>query len=412
MKVLLVNKFFYPRGGAENSFFETARLLERKGHQVVFFSMEHPKNKPSAFAPYFVSNVELNEGGGGLMHNLKTIGRIHYSFEARRKIEKLIKAERPDIAHLNNISHQISPSIIDSLRKFGIPIVMSLRDFKLTCPVYSLLRDGKPCDECRGGRFYKVFANRCTKGSTLKSGVNMTEMYLHHRLMHVYEKIDEFISPSRFLLKKTLEMGFKGSINHLPNFVSVDEYTPSYSSEGDSIVYVGRLSEEKGVSTLIESVKDVNITLKIIGDGPLMPSLKEEVRARGQRNVLFLGFKSGEELKDEIRSSLFTVISSELYENNPRSVLEAFALGKPVIGARIGGIPELVKDNVTGFLFTPASSEDLKNKIRAFLEKKPTIISLGKNARKFVEKEFNPEIHYAGLMKIYETAIRKNKNHA
>jgi glycosyltransferase involved in cell wall biosynthesis len=390
MKILLVNKFFYPRGGAENSFFETARLLERNGHSVAFFSMEHPKNNPSAFA---------------LLHNLRAAGRIHYSFEARKKIEKLIEAERPDIAHLNNISHQISPSIIDSLRKFGIPIVMSLRDYKLTCPVYTLLRDGKLCEECSGGRFYKVFTNRCTK-------VNMTEMYLHHQLMHIYDKIDEFISPSRFLLEKTLEMGFKGSINHLPNFVNTAEYTPSYSSEGDSIVYVGRLSEEKGVSTLIESVKDVDIKLKIIGDGPLMSRLQEEVRASGQNNVFFLGFKSGDELKDEIRNSLFSVIPSEWYENNPRSVLEAFALGKPVVGARIGGIPELVKDNETGFLFTSGSSGDLNCKIKLLLDKKPVLISLGKNARKFVEDGFNPETHYAGLMKIYETAVIKSKNHA
>lgn len=406
MKILLVNKFFYPKGGAENSFFETAKLLERNGHKAVFFSMNHPENLPCAFEPYFVSNVDLNENGG-FMNNLRTIGRIHYSFEAKKNIEKLIAVEKPDIAHLNNISHQISPSIIDSLRKSGIPIVMSLRDYKLTCPVYTLLRDGKLCEECSGGRFYKVLANRCTKGSVSKSAVNMTEMYLHHKLMHVYEKIDEFISPSRFLLEKTLEMGFKGSINHLPNFIPVSEYTPSFSIEGNSIVYLGRLSEEKGVATLIESVRDLDVTLKIIGDGPLMPRLHEQIRARGQKNVVFLGFKTGKELKDEISSSLFTVIPSEWYENNPRSVLESFALGKPVIGARIGGIPELVKDGKTGLLFTPASSEDLKAKISALLQKKPAIISLGKNARQFVEEEFNPEIHYSGLMRIYEKARSK-----
>lgn len=406
MKILLVNKFFYPKGGAENSFFETAKLLERNGHKAVFFSMNHPKNLPSAFEPYFVSNVDLNENGG-FMNNLRTIGRIHYSFEAKRNLEKLIAVEKPDIAHLNNISHQISPSIIDSLRKSGIPIVMSLRDYKLTCPVYTLLRDGMLCEECSGGRFYKVLTNRCTKGSVSKSLVNMTEMYLHHKLMHVYEKIDEFISPSRFLLEKTLEMGFKGSINHLPNFIPVSEYAPSFSIEGNSIVYLGRLSEEKGVATLIESVRDLDVTLKIIGDGPLMPRLQEEIRARGQKNAVFLGFKTGKELKDEISSSLFTVIPSEWYENNPRSVIESFALGKPVIGARIGGIPELVKDGKTGLLFTPASSEDLKAKISVLLQKKPAIISLGKNARQFVEEEFNQKTHYNGLMRIYEKALSK-----
>jgi glycosyltransferase involved in cell wall biosynthesis len=369
--------------------------------------MEHPKNNPSAFAPYFVSNIELNESGG-LLQNLRAAGRIHYSFEARKKIEKLIEAERPDIAHLNNISHQISPSIIHSLRKFGIPIVMSLRDYKLTCPVYTLLRDGKLCEECSGGRFYKVFTNRCTKGSTLKSAVNMTEMYLHHRLMHVYEKIGEFISPSRFLLEKTLEMGFKGSINHLPNFVNIAEYTPSYSSEGDSIVYVGRLSEEKGVSTLIESVRGIDVKLKIIGDGRLMSRLKEEVRAGGLKNVFFLGFRSGEDLKNEIRSSLFTIIPSEWYENNPRSVLEAFALGKPVIGSRIGGIPELIQDWKTGLTFEAGNAAALREKINLVINNKDKMVQMGMFARSFVEKEFSQDVHYERLMRIYKGAIGKS----
>lgn len=407
MKILLVNKFFYPKGGAENSFFETAKLLERNGHKAVFFSMNHPENLPCAFEPYFVSNVDLNENGG-FMNNLRTIGRIHYSFEAKKNIEKLIAVEKPDIAHLNNISHQISPSIIDSLRKSGIPIVMSLRDYKLTCPVYTLLRDGKLCEECSGGRFYKVLTNRCTKGSVSKSAVNMTEMYLHHKLMHVYEKIDEFISPSRFLLEKTLEMGFKGSINHLPNFIPVSEYTPSFSIEGNSIVYLGRLSEEKGVATLIESVRDLDVTLKIIGDGPLIPRLHEQIRARGQKNVVFLGFKTGKELKDEIRSSLFTVIPSEWYENNPRSVIESFALGKPVIGSRIGGIPELIQDWQTGLTFEAGNAADLREKIILVIKNKDKMVRMGMFARSFVEKEFNQDVHYEGLMKIYKGALCKS----
>lgn len=409
MKVLLANKFFYPKGGDAVVCFSTGELLSKRGHQPVFFSMEHPNNLPSPFSKYFVTNVDLNNNGG-FLNQFKTAGRILYSFEAKKKIERLITDEKPDIAHLHNICHQISPSIIDVLKAKGVPVVMTLHDYKLTCPVYILLRDGKVCEECSGGRFYKAFTNRCTKGSALKSAVNMTEMYLHHKLLHIYEKVDEFISPSRFLLEKTIEMGFKGNINYLPNFINPRDFVPSYESAENSIVYVGRLSEEKGVSTLIKSIRGMDeIRLKIIGDGPLMYPLKKEVITRGQRNVIFLGFKSGEELKDEIRKSLFTVIPSEWYENNPRSVLEAFALGKPVVGSRIGGIPELVMDGKTGLLFNASSPEDLREKIKALLIKNDTIKTLGKNAREFVEEGFNPEVHYSGLMRIYEKAMVKNR---
>ncbi len=407
MKVLLANKFFYPKGGDAVVFFSTGDLLLKKGHGTVFFAMEHPNNLSSPYSKYFVSNVDLNSNGG-FLKQLKTAGRILYSLEAKDKIEKLITEEKPDIAHLHNICHQISPSIIDTLKARGIPVVMTLHDYKLTCPVYTLLRGGKPCEECGGGKFYKAIVNKCTKGSAFKSSINTIEMYLHHKFLHIYEKVDEFISPSRFLLGKTREMGFKGSINYLPNFIPVEDFTPSYTHDENSIVYVGRLSEEKGLSTLVESVREIDVKLKIIGEGPMMDGFKKEVSARGQRNVLFLGFKSGDELKNEIRRSLFTVIPSEWYENNPRAVLEAFALGKPVVGARIGGIPELVKDNETGLLFEPGNAKDLRDKITALASKKDAIISLGKNARRFVEEGFNPELHYSGLMRIYEKAMAKN----
>lgn len=408
MKVLLINKFFYPKGGAEVSFLKTADLLEQRGHRVSFFAMDHPLNPPSPFAEYFVSHVEFDEHLGGF-RQVTAAARLLYSLEARRNLRRLLERERPDMAHLHNIYHQISPSIIDVLWKRKIPTVMTLRDYKLTCPVYTHLSNGKVCEKCVGGRYYHVVSNRCTKGSLLKSSLNMLEMYLHHKVLRIYEKVDMFISPSRFLLEKTKEMGFAGELIYLPNFVNCKEYDPLPDWKEKHIVYFGRLSKEKGLLTLLEAIKGLDVQLKIIGEGPERETLKNKAKTERIKNVLFLGYRKDRELTEEIRNSMFAVLPSEWYENNPRSIIEAFALGKPVVASRIGGIPELVKDKETGLLFTPGDPRDLREKIQWFLRCTDAIVVMGKNARQFVERELNPESHYTGLMQIYNRAIEKKK---
>jgi glycosyltransferase involved in cell wall biosynthesis len=239
--------------------------------------------------------------------------------------------------------------------------------------------------------------------------VNTVEMYVHHRMLHIYDKMDTYISPSRFLQEKVREMGLRGEVVYLPNFVDVEKFIPSYEGEGESIVYVGRLSHEKGIATLMDAVKDSRVTLKVIGDGPLKKELVSKVQEERIDNVVFLGYKTGRELHDEIRKSLFLVIPSEWYENNPRTVIEAFALGKPVIGARIGGIPELVKDWETGLTFTSGDARDLREKIEQLLDNPEKIPEMGRKARALVERELNPEIHYRSLLSIYERAIHKSE---
>lgn len=405
MKVLLANKFFFPKGGDAIAFFGTAGLLKKHGHEPLFFSMQDPRNLPSPFSKYFVSNKDLEGGGAG---RLKAAADILYSFEAKKKIKRLIEDERPDIAHLHNICHQISPSIIDALKKKSIPVVMTLHDYKLTCPVYTLFHGGAACEECAGGRYYRAFSNRCTKGSAVKSAINVLEMYLHHRVMHIYERVDTFISPSRFLLEKTREMGFRGRIVHLPNFVDSASFAPSYSFEERSIVYFGRLSREKGLTTLLEAAKGLDATVKIIGEGPQKEELLEKASREGIGNVVFLGFRKGKELHDEIKRSMFAVVPSQWYENNPLSVLEAFALGKPVIGSRIGGIPELVRDDETGLTFAHGEAQDLRDKINSLIDDAGSITGMGRRARGLVENDFNQAAHYDKLMSIYRSVLERD----
>ena len=235
--------------------------------------------------------------------------------------------------------------------------------------------------------------------------VNTVEMYLHHRILHIYDKIDLYLSPSQFMKDLVREMGFMGEVRYLPNFIHADRYLPSYGWEEGSIVYFGRLSYEKGLETLIDAVKELSVEVKIIGEGPLSDLLISKVKNEGIQNVHFLGYKIGEDLNQEIRKSMFAILPSECYENYPRSAMEAFALGKPVIGTRIGGIPELVTDGETGLSFEPGNVVDLREKILSLLENKNKIIEMGKRARAFVEERLNPEKHYHDLMDIYTEAM-------
>ncbi|MCX7920327.1 MAG: glycosyltransferase family 4 protein [bacterium] len=406
MRILLVNKFFYPKGGSEKVFFETAELMKKNGHTVRFFSMVAPENQPSSESEYFVSNINFKQSGG-IFQQFKTAGRILYSLEAKKKIQMLIDKEKPDLAHLHNIYHQISPSIIDSLKKNNIPIIMTLHDYKLTCPIYVLYRDQQVCDDCKNGKYYKVVLHRCVKNSRIKSILTMVEMYLHHSILHIYEQVDVFISPSRFLLNKTHEMGFKGRIVYLPNFIDAAEYTPEYQPKDNTLVYFGRLSEEKGVLTLLDAVKELDCTLKIIGEGPQQERLEQKVEQEQIKNVVFLGYKRGRELQDEIRHALAVVIPSEWYENNPRTIIESFALGKPVIGANIGGIPELVVDGQTGYLFQPGNSQDLRQQLIRAVTNKNKLVEMGKQARQLVETELTPEKHYQQLMEVYHEVLHR-----
>jgi len=408
MRILLINKFLYPKGGDAISTLNTGKLLTAKGHKVIFWGMAHPSNPDYSYKDYFVSNVDFNKPTS-LIRQIKAGLRIVYSLEAKRKIERLVKAEKPDIVHLNNFAHQISPSILDVFKKYKIPVVMTTHDYKLVCPIHFMLSNGKPCEKCKDGKYYQCLINICTKNSRLKSLLNTIEMYLHHKILHIYDLINISIAPSFFLKNKLDKMGFRGKIVLLPYFVQLKEYIPQYNWNNNSIVYFGRLSSEKGILTLIEAVKGLDITVKVIGEGPMKEILESKIESNKYNNINFLGYRKGESLKNEIGKSMFTISPSEWYENYPFSIIEAFSLGKPVIASRIGGIPELVKDERTGLMFEPGNSGDLRRKIEYLINKPDKIREMGQDARTFVEKELNAEKHYLRLIEIYERAIESKK---
>jgi len=405
MKILQVNSFYYDRGGDCTHMFATMDLLRKHGHEVVPFAMKHPLNFKSEYSRYWPSYIDYqNELKAGRIKNaLKVFSRAIYSFEAKKCISRILDDEKPDIVHIHNILHHITPSILGVIKKRKIPIVWTLHDYAIICPNTSFVtEEGKVCEACKRTRFYMTPVKRCKKGSLAASFAAMAESYMH-RLLNVYRHIDKFIAPSEFLRKKFIEYGMGEKVVTLQNFIEVDQKVPTYDDDG-YCVYVGRLSYIKGIDTLLEAVIGIDaLKLKIIGKGELLENLQRNAPPQ----IEFLGFKNRNELDKLIAKSKFVIVPSECYENCPYSIIEAFALGKPVIGSRIGGIPELVEDGKTGLTFEPGNVEDLRSKIMQLKDDANKVIQMGKNARMFAEKVLNSEKHYQGLMRIYKEVIGK-----
>jgi glycosyltransferase involved in cell wall biosynthesis len=422
LTILHINKFHYLKGGSEVVYFQTARLLEKHGHKSLFFSMHHPNNLPCETSNFFVPFIDFNNLKG-LKENFMGAWRILYYLKSRRLLSRLLDTYHIDLAHLHNVHHQISPSILHEFKKRKIPIVMTLHDYKMVCTSYNLLVEERPCEVCVRGNYYKAIIHRCVKESFYKSILAAIEMYLHHKIMDIYDNVDIFIAPSIFLKNKLIEMGFEKEIVYVPNFIDLtgfDELNKSMEYEKGknetSVVYFGRLTQGKGLVTLLEAAniwqqknKDKELIVKIIGDGPLKNELEEIVKTTSINNIRFLGFMKREKLFREIKNSIAVIIPSEWYENNPMSVIESFALCKPVIGSRIAGIPELVKDNYTGLTFEPGNAFDLYTKILFLMENPDKAREMGKKANQFVRDELSAENYYKKLMEIYKLAILKRR---
>lgn len=383
MKILQINKFFWPRDGATNYFLAIRELLKQHGHEVVDFSMTHPNNLPSLYSDYFVSEVDFNQSQS-FLKKIKMAFRILYSFEAKRKLEALIKKEKPDVAHLHNIYHQLSPSVISVLKKYRIPIVMTLHDYKLICPNYLLFVDGKVCERCKKHKYYQATIHKCVKKSFWRSLVVVLEAYFQP-----YKKVDCFIAPSRFMKNKCVEFGVPE--NKIKYFWHFFNFNSGENKIGGYLIYFGRLSEEKGISVLLKAIADTNIKLKIVGAGPVKSS----------KNVEWLGYKTGEELKNLIDGSLAVIVPSIWYENASASVFEAMALAKPVIASDIGGLGEIVQDKITGLLFKAGDSHDLAEKIKLLADNSELAGKLGQNASQWAKNMADPERHYQELMVVY-----------
>ena len=389
MKILLVNKFYYLRGGAEKYFLEQEKALKAMGHEVAVFSMEHPKNLPSPYSKYFVSRLSFNEAT--FRDKLKTPGRVLYSLEAKRKFTKLLKDFKPDIIHLHNIYHQISPSILPVAKKQGIAVVMHLHDYKLICPNYQLLNHGEICQRCRGGNYFEAAKTSCFKDSFAQSLLVSTEMYLHHKIMKIYEKnVNLYIAPSNFMKETCVDFGVdKNKIKVLLNFT---EEKNVQNNLGNYYLYFGRLAKEKGLEVLLKT----GLRIKVVGTGAEKDSLETKYP-----QAEFLGFKSGRELEFLIVNSRAIVIPSIWLENMPFSMLEAISYGKVVVASDIGGMPEIL-GNGAGYLFPTGDTKTLKSLLESLQDS--DLVKASEKALK-LSKDLNIDKHLKKLVDIYKEIL-------
>ncbi len=400
-RLLNINNYFYRRGGAEAVFFEHTALFEEAGWDVVPFAMQHELNLPSPWSDYFVSEIEYGREIG-LLDKLSQAGKVIYSFEAMRELERLIARARPDIAHAHNIYHHISPAIFQTLRKAGIPAVMTAHDLKLACPAYKMLRDGRICEDCKGGRIHNVVAHRCVKGSLPLSGVVLAETMLHRALGLYRNKVDRIVVPSLFYRQKLIEWGWSPEqLVHIPNFIDIDGFSTEWD-ESDYFVFAGRLAPEKGVDTLIRAAAMARRKLVIAGTGPEEERLKR-LALDLDADATFTGHLSGGDLFRLIGQSQALVLPSEWYENAPISILEAYALGRPVIGTAIGGIPELIRDGETGLIVPPRTVDELASALTGMAARSAAErAEMGRTGRRWVGAQFSRSGYRERMTALYD----------
>jgi len=398
----MANNYYYLKGGAERVLFEEKKILEAHGHQVPVFSQAHPYNEFSEFSEYYTPFKDWRHISR--LQKVPTALSIMYDRRTARGFNRFLEAADSDIVHAHNIYGGLTTSILDIAQRKGIPVVMTLHDYKLICPSYLMLNRGAVCESCRSGRFIHCLLKTCHKESLTASGVYCMESYLN-KWLHKYETIRYFICPSMFSLTKHAEHGIpKDRLLHIRNFANLNEYKPQYDTSG-YVLFVGRLSKEKGVLTLLNAVEHLDVPVRIVGDGPLKAEYESFVADRRMNHVTFEGYKSGDDLKQLYENAAFLVMPSEWYENAPMTILEAYAYGKPVVGSRIGGIPEMIDHERTGMLFAMGDAGQLAECILNLWSNKSLCRQMGHAARDKVEREFSSEVHYEHLMEVYRNLL-------
>lgn len=390
MKILLANKFYYRRGGDCIYMLNLEKLLKAHGHEVAVFAMDYPENLDTPWKKYFPKN----------MSKLMAFTRPFGSHEVKSKFKKLLDDFKPDVVHLNNVHTQLSPVMAELAQQRGIKVVWTLHDYKLLCPRYDCLKNGNTiCETCFKGDKKACLDNKCMKGSKLASFIGFKEAIVWNR-ERLEASTNVFICPSQFMADKMVQGGFsKSKMQTLCNFIDVEKCKFSSTDGTDDVellpkkedyyCFIGRLSHEKGAKTLIEAANQLPYKLVIIGGGPLM----DELKSVAHTNIEFVGFKQWDDIKQLVGKARFSVIPSEWYENNPLSVIEAQCLGTPVLGANIGGIPEL-----TDYTFSSGNIADLKTKIEKMWNSEFDYQQIASDA----QHRYDAETYYDKLINIYK----------
>lgn len=413
MRILLVNYRYFISGGPEKYMFNIKKMLEDNGHEVIPFSIHSDRNVETEYSKYFVepigsrNAVYFDEVKKTPKSIWQMLTRSVYSVEVEKAIQREIKDVKPDLVYIIHFVNKLSPSVITGAKKLGVPVVLRLSDYFLLCPRFDFMYNKKICEDCLTCGYRSCIKKRCVKGSLFASVVRVFSMKVH-KMLNIYKNVDAFITPSEFLKKKLVANGYDESkITCIPTF------TASKSAVGEPKVgtyglYFGRVTEEKGVETVIKAYEIMpDQQVKIMGDDTTEEAirLKNYVEEYHLKNVEFLGFKSGEELEKVIKGARFTLIPSIWYDNLPNTALESFQYSKPVIASNIGSLPELVVNGYNGYLFEAGNEKQLAEKIK-LLDDLAVVQDMGANSRKRLESRFAPKTHYDALMGVFEKVTR------
>lgn len=406
MRVLHVNKYLHRRGGADAYCLGLADLQRNRGLQVDFFAMSDPDNEPSTYSEWFPRHAELSPPYGGAKHRVLTAGRMIYNAQAARGMSRVLDSFQPDVVHLHNIYHQLSPSILGPVRDRNIASVMTLHDYKLACPSYRMLDHGRVCDACINGGFRQAVRRKCKDDSFISSGLLAVESAIHRRLGS-YDSVGLFICPSTFLRDTVARAGIDpGRLRVAANYVDVSGAVLK-TSAGGPVLYSGRLSEEKGVDVLLGAAQRLppGTTLRILGDGPARSELEAAAANSGGASVEFVGHVSPSSVRRHLAEASVLVIPSRWNENQPLTVLEAFAAGVPVVASEIGGLPEMIRPGVDGLLVQPNDPEQLAHALRTLMNAPEWALEMGRSGRRRAEEEFGPAQHLDRVRSLYESLL-------
>lgn len=384
MKILLANKYYYRRGGDCIVTMGIKELLRAHGHDVAIFAMDYPENIDSSCKQYWPSN----------MSRLKAFTRPFGDNEVKQKITQLLDNFKPNVVHLHNVHTQLSPIIAKIAHERGIRTVWTLHDTKLVCPCYTCMRDGQWCEECFTDK-KAVIKHRCMPGGIIGSAIGYLEAKKWNK-EKLQEYTDLFLPPSQFMMDTVVRGGYNPTkFRVLCNFIDVEKVKNPCFGKKNYFVYLGRVNEVKGIRTLCKAAADLPYKLIVIGGGELLSELKEQYKIS---NIEFKGQMEWNDFRPIIEGAKFMVLPSEWSENNPLTVIESQSLGTPVLGARIGGIPELIEENVSGMTFESGNVEDLKEKIELMWNAAFDYKAIAENA----VKRYSSEAYYEQLMKYYK----------
>lgn len=415
MKILQINQCHYKRGGADIVYLNTIGLLRSKGHEVACFSTINLHNEDSEYKDYFVPTVDLRTSS--LTDKIKSVGPYIYNKKAYKNLNRLIRDFKPDVAHIHLFYASLSVAVLDALKENNIPILHTVHDYRFLCPISSCLdQEDKTCELCVEKSILSSLKKKCSDGKFTQSSIVFLESFYWKKIKHPECSIDLFHFVSDFCKEKYIkyfpEIRDKNIlIYNNSGFIDTSNIGSVKFDKSDNkyFLFYGRLSIEKGLLTLLKAWESIspNITLKIVGRGPLESKIKEEIRKNTSHNIELLGFKTGIELQNLVQSASFVIIPSEWYENNPMTIIESYSLGTPVIGSDIGGIPEIIKNEETGYVFKYKSILDLKRVIiKSINISDIEYKQMSENVIEFAKINFSSENNYNKLIDAYKSIMK------